>query len=169
MAIIKSDVKPVPHWHIGVKGAALQIGIKGIMGTKRLGDRSGDLDDVDLIALHLIAPDHKGLQTLHEGILNSRVNPLFDGDFFVACSWTDTERMDPRSIASCTQSSNHARTVKVNKPWVRPACERRADREILLVISILTNMEDGGTCAIRVLDLPGLSRFSRTVDEVGSL
>src|SRR5437764_4713154 len=83
MAIIEADVKPVPHRHIGMERATQHIGIEGIMGAKRLRDGSCNLHNPNVITFGLIAPDHEGLQTLHEGILNPWVNPFLDGDFFI--------------------------------------------------------------------------------------
>ncbi len=118
MTIIKADIKPVPHWHIRVEGTAQDIGIKGIVRAECLGDGGRDLHDPDIIALHLITPDHEWLQALHEGILDSWVNPLLDGDFFVACPWANTHIVSSRSVARCMQRASDTGTVKVHKTWV---------------------------------------------------
>src|SRR2546429_5734275 len=103
MTIIEAHIKPVPHRHIGMKRAAQNIGIKSIVGAERLRDGGCNLHNPDVIALCLIAPDHKWLQTLYESILNPPINPFLNGDFFVAGSWTDTHSVCPRSIASRMQ------------------------------------------------------------------
>src|SRR5260370_26856466 len=143
MAIIKANVKPVPHRHVGMKGAAQDIGIKGIMRAKRLRDGGCNLHNPNVITLGLIAPDHKWLQTLHESVLNPLINPLLDGDFFVAGSWADTDRVGPRSVASGMQCANKTGTIEIDKTRVLPAPERWTDRHILLAGGILADVEDG--------------------------
>src|SRR5437588_7827453 len=152
MTIIKADVKPVPHRHIGIEAAAQDIGIKGIVGAERLGDGGSDLHDADVIAFHLIAPDHEWLQTQQEGILNPWINPLLDGDFFVACPWTKTHRVGPRSISCGTQGANKTGTIEVHKTRVLPALERWTDRQVLLAVGVLADVEIGRACAIKILD-----------------
>src|SRR6266567_4416485 len=115
MTIIKAHVKPVPHGNDGVQRTAQDIGVEGIVRAEGLGDSGSDLNHPDLIALDFVAPDHEWPQTLHESILDSRINAFLDRDLFVAGSRANTHVVDSR----CTQSADNAGAVEIDETVVR--------------------------------------------------
>src|SRR3954447_23500025 len=76
--------------------------------------------------------------------------------------------MSPRSVSCCTQGANNTSTIEVDKTWVLPAPEGWTDRQVLLAVGVLADVEGGRARAIRILDVPELAQFPSTIDEVGS-